>query len=261
MSLRLCTLAAAWLLCAITQPTLAADVVSPRSGLRNPPSLPKEEGERHGKALVEDLLSRRPEPITRSNGTIRIRTDDGRQRRFRVDFALQVGESCYTTFYEAFPNGPGANSVKLTIRYTSGTTNEYLLEDEASPPRKLTPAETMIGFAGSDFWIADLGMEFLRWPEQRVLRKEMRKSMPCDVLESVNPSPTAGGYSRVISWISPDAGAVVHADAYDSRGELVKQFDPTELGKVDGQRTLEEMEMRNRKTRSESWFRFNLEDQ
>jgi hypothetical protein len=229
--------------------------------VRNPPALPKEEGERRGGELVQDLLSRLPEPITRSNGTIRIRTEDGRQKRFRVDFVLQVGESSYASLYEAFPYGPGAKSVKLTIQYTPGTTNQYLLEDGSAPPRKLAPSETMIAFAGSDFWIADLGMEFLRWPQQRVLRKEMRKSMPCEVLESINPNPTPDSYSRVVSWISPDSGAVVHADAYDSRGELLKQFDPTELGKVNGERTLEEMEMRNRKTRSESLFRFNLEDQ
>ena len=40
---------------------------------------------------------------------------------------------------------------------------------------------------------------------------------------------------------------------------LIKQFDPTGLKKVNGQRELEEMEMRNEKTGSQSWVKYDLE--
>jgi hypothetical protein len=59
----------------------------------------------------------------------------------------------------------------------------------------------MAPFTGSDFWIADLGLDFLHWPKQRLLRKEMRHSKSCEVLESVNPQSVPGGYARVVSWI------------------------------------------------------------
>ena len=49
----------------------------------------------------------------------------------------------------------------------------------------------MIPFAGSDFWIADLGLEFFHWPEQKVLKKEFRRNCSCVVLESTNPNPAA----------------------------------------------------------------------
>ena len=88
----------------------------------------------------------------------------------------------------------------------------------------------------------------------------MRRSKSCDVLESVNPQPAAGGYARVVSWVTMDEPhGIVHADAYDAKGELLKQFDPTELKKVHGERQLAEMEMRNRQTGSHTWIKFDLE--
>ena len=117
----------------------------------------------------------------------------------------------------------------------------------------------MVPFAGSDFWVADLGLEFLHWPHQRVLKNEMRHSKSCKVLESVNPQPVPGGYARVVSWIMIESPhGIVHADAYDARGESLKRFDPKSLEKVQGEYQLEEMEMRNRKTGSQTVIKFNL---
>jgi hypothetical protein len=116
----------------------------------------------------------------------------------------------------------------------------------------------MVPFAGSDFWIADLGLEFLHWPKQRLLRKEMRHSQFCHVLESSNPGAGTNGYARVVAWIKAENGGLIHADAYDSQNQLLKQFDPTELEKVNGQHELKEMEMRNRRTGSHSWVTYDL---
>jgi len=107
--------------------------------------------------------------------------------------------------------------------------------------------------------VADLGLEFLHWPGQRLLKKEVRRNKFCDVLESVNPEPTTSGYSRIVSWIShEEPHGIVHADAYDSKGKPFKRFDPTEFKKVEGQWQLESMEIRNLKTDSRSVIEFNL---
>ena len=64
------------------------------------------------------------------------------------------------------------------------------------------------------------------------------------------PAPVPGGYARVVSWIIIESPhGIVHADAYDAQGELLKQFDPTTVEKVQGEYQLEEMEMRNRQDR------------
>jgi hypothetical protein len=117
----------------------------------------------------------------------------------------------------------------------------------------------MIPFAGSDFWVADLGLEFLRWSNQRVLKYEMRHGKSCKVLESVNPQPVPGGYARVVSWVMIESPhGIVHADAYDAKDELLKRFDPKSLEKVQGEYQLEEMEMRSRKTGTQTVIKFEL---
>jgi len=121
----------------------------------------------------------------------------------------------------------------------------------------------MVPFAGSDFWAADLGLEFLHWPQQRILRKQMRKGLVCDVLQSINPEPARGAYSRVLSWIAanrPEDIVIVHAEAFDTKDKLLKEFDPKKIEKVNGLWQLEEMEIRNRQTGSRTRIDFNLND-
>jgi hypothetical protein len=117
----------------------------------------------------------------------------------------------------------------------------------------------MLPFAGSDFWAADLGLDFLRWPQQRVTKKQMRKHVFCDVLESINPHPVPGGYSKIVSWIGanrPDELVIVHAEAFDAKGKLLKLFDPRKLERVNGSYQLEEMEIRNRQTGTSTKVQF-----
>jgi hypothetical protein len=83
----------------------------------------------------------------------------------------------------------------------------------------------MIPFAGSDFWVADLGLEFLHWPKHLLLRKEMRRSRPCDVLESTCSQP-ATGYSRIVSWIDIESAGILHAHAISmSNGDVTVRGD------------------------------------
>jgi len=104
-------------------------------------------------------------------------------------------------------------------------------------------------------------LEFLHWPKQRLLKKQMRHGKSCDVLESINPAPVPGGYARVVAWIMIESPhGIIHADAYDARGEVLKRFDPKSLEKIQGEYQLEEMEIRNRKTDSETVIKFNLAD-
>jgi hypothetical protein len=115
----------------------------------------------------------------------------------------------------------------------------------------------MFPFANSDFWIADLGLEFFHWPEQKILKKETRKSRSCNVLESTNPDPSANGYSRVVSWIDEESVAIIHAEAYDFKNKLLKMFDLKSIEKKNGMWQPELMEMDNVQTGSRTWIDFN----
>jgi hypothetical protein len=131
--------------------------------------------------------------------------------------------------------------------------------DTLNRVKSLPGTATMIAFVHSDFWVADLGLEFFHWPAQKVLKHEMRRGQACKVLENTNPAPSTNGYSRVVSWIDNDSGGIVHAEAFDAKGKLLKEFDPKEFKKVNGQWQLQEMEIRNVQTGSRSRIEFNLE--
>jgi hypothetical protein len=232
----------------------------PKSDLAPPPPLDPAEGERQARVLLARLLEQKPEQPSTNSGVLKIRDAEGKIREVPARFDIVPGLDNWQTVYEA-AGAPGSQPVNLTIIHSDAQPNQYLLSGPSAPVRKLAPAELMTPFAGSDFWIADLGLEFLHWPQQRVLRKQMRKGLSCDVLQSVNPQPVPGGYSRVVSWIAinrPEDIVIVHAEAFDTRDKLLKEFDPKKVEKVNGVWQLEEMEIRNRQTGTRTRIEFNL---
>lgn len=226
------------------------------SGLRLPPQVNTAQALSDGQALVADLLTRMPEPSLRTN-TLRIRAANGAQREVPVKFMVLLTDTNWMSTYETLVSRNSPAYSKLVV-YSNGTQpNRYELTDSKGK-RYPKANQTMIPFAGSDFWVVDLGLEFLHWPRQLLLRKELRKGQSCDVLESINPNPAPGAYSRVVSWIDIDTGGIVHADAYDASDKLLKFFAPSELQKVEGRMQVKEIEMRNRQERTRSWVTFDL---
>ncbi len=116
----------------------------------------------------------------------------------------------------------------------------------------------MTPFAGSDFWAVDLGLEFLHWPAQKILRGDTARGRLCNVLESTNPNPSTSGYSRVLCWIDNESLGIVKAEAYDAKGKLLKEFLPKDIKKVDGQWQVGSMEIDNVQTGSRTKLEFDL---
>ena len=119
----------------------------------------------------------------------------------------------------------------------------------------------MVPFAGTDFWVADLGMEFLRWPSQTLLKKELRRGQSCNKLESIAPPGWTNGYVRVVGWYDIDTGGPVLVWAYDANGKRLKEFKPNEFKKVNGEWQVEEMEIATSRTGSRTTMRFQLDRQ
>jgi len=101
-------------------------------------------------------------------------------------------------------------------------------------------------------------LEFFHWPDQKILKHELRRSRACTVLESTNPTPSAGSYLRVVAWIDKETLGIVHAEAYDVNGKLLKEFNPKSFKKVNGQWELQDMEIRNVQTGSRTRFEFEV---
>ncbi len=235
----------------------------PKNPAPPPVPLAPAEGDKQARALVAGLLAQRPTQTSSNAAVVRIRDADGKRSELPVSFQIVPTATNYLTIYEA-SDPSGSSGKKLIIYHTDGQPNRYF---ESGPnkgdPKEITGAQLMAPFAGSDFWIADLGLEFLHWPQQRILRKEMRKGQSCAVLQSVNPNPAAGGYARVVSWIAlnqPEDTVIVHANGFDVHDKPLKEFDPKKIEKVNGFWQLESMEMRNVQTDSRTVIEFQLSD-
>ena len=237
-----------------------------RQADQRPPPLDPVQAKAEARVLVAELLAQKPEQSSTNTGQVRIRDRDGKENEIQARFEIICTPTNWSSVYETLNSTGGPGREKLVVIHADKQPGQYRLLERGNSTttnasfRDLTPAQTMIPFAGSDFWVADLGLEFLHWPEQRLLRKEMRHSKFCCVLESTHPQPAPGGYARVVSWVIIEGPhGIVHADAYDARNELLKVFDPVDLEKVRGDYQLAEMEMRNRITGSHTWIKFDLD--
>jgi hypothetical protein len=230
-----------------------------------PQPLERAEGERQARPLVARLLAQKPAENSTNTGLVRIRGTNREWRALPAHFEIQLTPTNFSTIYKVTGSDAQPESV-LTITHTEGQPNRYFLGERASKgvdltTKELTGAQLMTPFAGSDFCAADLGLEFLHWPSQRILKKEFRNHVFCSVLQSTNPDPGSTGYSRVESWIGtdhPEDIALAHADAYDASGKRLKQFEPKELKKVNGAYQLESMEMLNNRLGTATVIEFNL---
>ncbi len=219
------------------------------------------EAEIQGRQLAQQILEQQPAENFTNTGVLLIRDGQGRHAEIPFRFQTAVGAVRWSTTYETTA---GTNQVGLVVIHEAGKPNQYKLYHglpvALHSPEILSGNETMIPFAGSDFWVADLGLEFFHWPEQKILKQyEMRRGRSCHVLESINPNPSPTGYSRVVSWIDNETLNIVQAEAYDAGGKLLKEFYPKSFKKVNGQWELQEMEIRNDQTGSRTQLKFDLQ--
>ena len=212
-----------------------------------------------GCALAEELCALAPIRDSSMTATLYIRRDRKTEVSVPIAMKLIKGEHGWKSIYQTRSTN-SAEMVALTINQSPGSMNSYeLLSGTNEKPREITHNTTGIPFAGSDFWISDLGLEFFRWKDQRVTKHELRRSQACFVLESKNTNPQPGTYAKVISWIDKDTLGIVRAEAYDQQGKLMKIFLPTKVKKVDGHYQIKEVEMRNEQTGLKSRLEFDLE--
>ena len=240
------------------------------------------EAEIQGGRLAQEILEQQPAENFTNTGALEIRNSNGTTTNLPIKFEIIISETNWQSIYSAtflsYDNstnfgwqgetitvvhtGQEPNLYKETFAFTFGSKlrGEVVMGGPVgSSTHILTGDKLMTPFAGSDFWVADLGLEFFHWPQQKILKPyEMRRSRSCKVLESTNPNPSPNGYSRVVSWIDNETLGIVQAEAYDAKGKLLKEFYPKDFKKVNGQWELGEMETINDQTGSRSWIKFDL---
>jgi len=234
------------------------------------------DAEIQGQQLVQKLLDERPTGSFTNTGVLQIRNAQG--KRSEVPVKCEVITTLTNSNWESVYEAGGTNQAfTLLVIHATDQLNQYFYRTNSAEgvpiltdipilghlfrSHQLTGAELMTPFAGSDFWICDLGLEFLHWPGQKILKKEFARGRGCMVLESTNPNPSTNGYSRVVSWIDEESYGIAQAEAYDFNNKLLKEFAPKSFKKVNGQWELQEMEIRNVQTGSRTRIEFDLKKQ
>ncbi len=241
--------AALSVLVALAQPLSGASL--------NPPSVasPILDPDREGLELAIRLRSAAPSENSEFAGLLEIISREGTVRSVPIDSRLTVTPTTWLVVYRSAPTSQ-APAETLTITHTPGQENTYTL---AIGTNQLVPITLNTRpFAGSDFWLIDLGLGFFHWPRQRAIRSEMSRGQPCRVLESTDPNPAPGSYSRVLSWVDLETGGIIQAEAYDTQNKLLKKFAIGPVMKVQGQWRLREMRIRNTQTKRQTELKFDL---
>jgi hypothetical protein len=220
-----------------------------------------------GQALAAELRSARPSESMEVQGSLKIRDADGKRTRVPFRYRFVYGEKTWQNIYQTEPTRD-VPAERLQVVHTDGEPNRYLFSRGRGNPEStaesvaLAGDELMVPFARSDFWITDLGLEYLHWPEQRIVEEakiRMRKGRPCKVLESINPRPGAAGYTRVRSWIDTEKRQPILAEAYGPDNKLIKEFEIGTVAKLNGQWQVKDLEMSNAQTDSRTILEFNYE--
>lgn len=217
------------------------------------------EAVRMGQDLAAELRSLHPGGSSTNTGTLQIRDAKNRRREIPVSVVTLVGSDAWSVSYRATLTNGAVET--LTVRYGSGLPTSEVARVEpgaalAGAPRRLPPGETAISFAGSDFWVCDLGLEFLSWPSQRYLKDELSNGRLCHVLESVNPS--TNGYARVWSYIDTEFKGLLSAKAFDRRGLLIKDFSTGSFAKVQDRWYLKDIRIRDERTDSKTQLVYTM---
>jgi hypothetical protein len=218
-----------------------------------------------GIALAEQIRNALPEESSQVKGTLIIRAG-GQTRSVPVVCRVVLREGAWETDYETAATATAGAEHLVVIHHTNAP-SEYLYARAPAPsaplpkPAPITPAEAAATpLAGSDFSAADLGLDFLHWPQQRQLKGEMRLGQPCFVLESLDPD--AKSIVRVKSYIDKESNGLLIAYGYDATEHEVKHFSlsGSSFKKVNGHYQLEEMDIRDAKKHSHTVLRFDMQD-
>ncbi|HZL79502.1 MAG TPA: outer membrane lipoprotein-sorting protein [Candidatus Limnocylindrales bacterium] len=217
------------------------------------------DAEIQGRNLALQLCNGSPAENLTNIGHLKVDKKNSSRINVSVTFETFVSSNSWICRFRA--NLTNEWSEEYQIYHKENLPNIYVNNAESSiVPTPFSDSEKNISFARSDFWLADLGLEFFYWPAQKILptTTTLKRGRSYTLLESTNPDPSTNGYSRVLSWIDKESGGILEAEAYDVQGKLLKEFAPKSFKKVNGQWELQEMEIRNVQTGSRTRLEFDL---
>ncbi len=215
-----------------------------------------------GLELAAQLRNSQPEEDSEITGVLKIHSPTNRVE-IPVHAKATTEEGKWKTIYTTKAVGT-IPAYRIVIIHSTNSPNEYMMAEGKNEESLGTPVAIdnknahTIFLAGSDFSIADLGLEFLHWPQQTRLTGELKLGRDCYLLESQNPG--VGEMIRVKSWIDKESNGVLAADGFDAKGKRVKEFSlsGSSFKKIKGRWHLEKMTIYSPKKKSETILQFDL---
>ena len=212
----------------------------------NPPPL---HDAKAGQELAQKLRTMAPAEDGELRGVLELERPNADDRSIPILSRITLVNDGWRTIYSA---RTPAGEETLNVLHHANKTSVYSYVLPQHEPASIVPDRATNAFAGSDFSLLDLGLEFFHWPAQVLLTRQMKKGRGCDVLESRPANVTL--YSRVVSWIDQESGGLLMAEAYDANGKLLKEFEVSKFDRKAGQ--VREVEIRNRQTKSSTRLHF-----
>lgn len=205
-------------------------------------------------ALLKEVVGNPPKAASEVVGVLKIRNASGKIREVPIKWSIKPGEGDWNDVYQTRGNIPAED---LIVIHRAGAANQY---DYRRDGKKVAEAATnlFLPFATSDFYLADLGLEFLHWPNPKHVKTEMSNSRACYVIDTTNPHPAGDAYRRVRCWIDTESGGLIRAEAYDAKNQLLKEFEIAHVKKVEGRWQISELVIRNEQTDSKTRLLFDL---
>lgn len=106
----------------------------------------------------------------------------------------------------------------------------YRVRDGKTVP--LPAADHRKPVRGTDVTYEDLALHFLFWPDASLLKEENLRQRRTWKVRINNPR-NRGQYAVVYAWIDAETAALMKVQGYDWQGTCIKQFEVTDVMKVD----------------------------
>ena len=144
----------------------------------------------------------------------------------------------------------------LRISYDDRDDDMWLYLPAFGKVRRIATHAKSGNFMGSDFTYEDLGDRKLKDYKYRWIKEEEINGKKCQVIESLPNEDVSTDYSKIVSWIWPDADLAIKEEFYDKDGNL-KKIKTVDLQKMDKYWVPTLMTMENIKSKHKTEMHFN----
>ncbi len=212
-----------------------------------------------GQQLAEIIRTQYPIENYQTQGLLSIRSNRGQRQEFKIASLVYASPSqTWTNIFQVADLQGRIKSEYLIIRNPRKpniyfrTIGQVDTEGQTLIERAKDP---YVPIGNSDFMMADMGFDFLFWPNQQVIRQQIRSGRNTYMLESTPAKPEV--YGKVLSWIDKKTLGPMRAEAYDLEGRLIKVFTVGGIKEINGEKVVSRFDMENSQTGYFSRIEFN----